>query len=72
MVWIWAEATGGLQKSASLESLSALLQGHCGGCREDKSGGELSVDGRSLMVQVRGGEVLLTSVAVGMELEAGD
>ena len=44
----------------------------CPGCREDNSGGELSVDGRSLMVQVRGGEVLLTSVAVGMELEAGD
>lgn len=71
LVWIWAEATGGLQKSASLESLSALLRGHCGGCREDKGGGELSVDCGSLMGQVRGGEVLLRSVAVGMELGEG-
>ena len=67
LVWIWAEATGGLQMSASLESLSALLQGHGGGC-----GVELSMDGASLMVQVRGGGALLMSVALGMELRGGD
>jgi hypothetical protein len=52
---------------ASLVSLSALLQGHCGGC-----GVELSMDGGSLMVQVRGGGALLTSVALGTELRGGD
>jgi hypothetical protein len=38
-----------------------------GGC-----GVELSMDGGSLMVQVRGGGALLTSVALGTELRGGD